>query len=138
MFSYETQIRVRYSETDQMGYVYYGNYAGFYEVGRVELLRSLGMTYKSMEENGIMLPVSELKIKYIKPAFYDELIMIKTTIPELPQTRIKFLYEAFNEKGVLLNLAETTLVFVDMQKMKPTAAPETFLNKLRPYFIKTS
>jgi acyl-CoA thioester hydrolase len=92
MYSHSTTIRVRYSETDQMAYVYYGNYAQYYEVGRVEMLRSLGMSYSSMEKSGVMLPVLELTSKFIKPALYDQEITIKTTVEELPGTRIHFSY----------------------------------------------
>src|SRR5690606_42098903 len=85
MYSHESHIRVRYSETDQMGYTYYGNYAAFYEVGRVEMLRSLGLTYRSFEESGIMMPVLELRSKFIKPDRYDDLITVCTILPELPK-----------------------------------------------------
>ena len=88
MFNTETKIRVRYAETDRMGYVYYGNYATYFEVARVESLRTMGMTYKEMEDQGIILPVLEYYIKFIKPAFYDDLLTIKTTIPTLPTARI--------------------------------------------------
>jgi acyl-CoA thioester hydrolase len=91
MFLNETNLRVRYAETDRMGYVYYGNYAGYYEVGRVEALRSLGMSYREMEDSGIMLPVLTYSIKYFKPSYYDDLLTIQTIIPEIPGTRIKFL-----------------------------------------------
>lgn len=134
MYSYETKIRVRYGETDQMGYVYYGNYAEFYEVARVEMLRNLGLSYKWMEETGIMMPVLELKCKYIKPALYDDLLTIKVTLKELPKTRIIFNYELFNENNELINLGETTLVFVNINTKRPTLGPEEFMNKLSPYF----
>jgi acyl-CoA thioester hydrolase len=134
MFECETQIRVRYAETDRMGYVYYGNYATYYEVGRVEALRSLGMSYRTMEDSGIMLPVIQYSIKYFKPAFYDDLLTIKTIIPELPATRIKFIYKMFNAKGIQLNEGETTLVFVNIETQKPCAAPNEFLEKLKPFF----
>ncbi len=84
MYSYQTKIRVRYGETDQMGYMYYGNYAELYEVGRVEMLRSLGMTYKSMEEDGIMMPVLEMRCKYIKPALYDDELTVKVILEKCP------------------------------------------------------
>ncbi|HQW24177.1 MAG TPA: thioesterase family protein [Bacteroidia bacterium] len=124
MISNEIQVRVRYAETDQMGYVYYGNYATYFEVARVELLRSIGFSYKKLEEEGVMLPVFEFSIKYFKPAFYDDLLIIKTTIPEPPGARIKFLYETFNENGVLLNKAETTLVFISRATNRPIAVPD--------------
>ena len=95
MLNADINIRVRYAETDKMGYVYYGNYATYYEVGRVEALRKLGMSYKEMEDEGIMLPVLSFNIKYFKPAFYDDLLTIKTSITEMPNTRIKFEYECY-------------------------------------------
>ena len=102
MFSTSTKIRVRYADTDQMGYMYYGNYAEFYEVGRVEMLRELGLTYKSMEESGIIMPVTDLKCKYLKPALYDEEITVKVILEQMPSVRIHFKYELYNEKEELL------------------------------------
>lgn len=134
MYSHSTKIRVRYGETDQMGYMYYGNYAQYYEVGRVEMLRSLGMSYSSMEADGIMMPVLELKCKYIKPALYDQEITVKTIIKSLPGIRIFFEYELYNEKEELINIGATTLVFVDMKKNKPTNPPENFMEKLSVFF----
>jgi len=134
MFSHSTKIRVRYGETDQMGYMYYGNYAQYYEVGRVEMLRSLGMSYSSMEAAGIIMPVLELKCKYIKPALYDQEITVKTIIKTLPGVRIFFEYELYNENEELINIGSTTLVFVDMKKNKPTNPPENFMEKLSVFF----
>ena len=134
MYSHSSKIRVRYADTDQMGYMYYGNYAEFYEVGRVEMLRSLGITYKSMEDKGIIMPVTELKCKYIKPALYDEEITVKVTIAKMPSLRINFLYELYNEKKELINLGETTLVFIDKEKNKPCLPSDDFLSRLRVYF----
>jgi acyl-CoA thioester hydrolase len=134
MLIHSTKIRVRYGETDQMGYMYYGNYAQFYEVGRVELLRSLGMTYEYMEASGIMMPVLELKCKYIKPALYDQEITVKVIIEKMPGIRIHFNYELYNEQEELINVGETTLVFVDMVKNKPCLPSEEFLNKVKPFF----
>lgn len=131
MIQFNTSIRVRYGETDKMGYVYYGNYAQYFEVGRVELLRSLGVSYKSLEETGIMLPVSSMDIKYIKPAFYDDLLTIKTFVEEVPGVKIKFRYETYNQEEVLLNIAETTLVFVDMKSGRPIKCPGKLLNTLQ-------
>lgn len=134
MFTSETKIRVRYAETDRMGYVYYGNYATYYEVGRVEALRELGFSYKKMEDNGIMLPVFTFSIKYIKPAYYDDLLTVKTIIKNLPGARIKFDYEIFNEEKELLNTGETSLVFINKEMNKPCSAPEFFMNAIRKYF----
>jgi acyl-CoA thioester hydrolase len=121
-----TQIRVRYGETDQMGYCYYGNYAQYFEVGRVEALRSLGLSYKALEEQGIMLPVSEFSVKYLSPAFYDDLLTVKTEITKINAARIYFAYELVNENGNTISKAETTLVFVDKITMRPRQAPDNF------------
>lgn len=134
MYTHSTKIRVRYGETDQMGYVYYGNYAEYYEVARVEMLRSLGMDYAAMESSGVMMPVLELNCKYIKPALYDQEITIKTTIQDLPGVRIHFKYELFNPAEELINIGTTTLVFIDMNKNRPCAPPENFMDKLRGFF----
>lgn len=134
MFDTETTIRVRYGETDKMSYVYYGNYASYFEVARVEALRTLGMSYRSMEEDGILLPVLEYKVKYFKPALYDDLLKVRTIIPCMPSVRIVFEYEIFNEAGIKLTEAETTLVFIDQESGRPRKAPELLLDKLTPYF----
>ncbi|MBI2271335.1 MAG: acyl-CoA thioesterase [Bacteroidetes bacterium] len=134
MYVSETTIRVRYAETDRMGYVYYGNYAQYYEVGRVEALRQLGMSYRVLEDSGIILPVMDYSVKFLKPAFYDDLLTVKTTVPEIPKVRIKFLYEVYNEKGDKLNEGETTLVFINQKNNKPCAAPVEFMNNIAKYF----
>ena len=134
MFTHESRIRVRYGETDQMGYMYYGNYAEWYEVARVEMLRSLGMTYRSMEESGVMMPVLELKCKYIKPALYDEEITIKVTVDKMPGMRIHFSYELYNESSELINIGETTLVFVNIKTKRPCLPSEEFLSSMKPFF----
>lgn len=136
MFVNSMSTRVRYAETDQMGVVYYGNYPQFFEIGRVEALRSLGLTYKEMEARGIMLPVLKLEVKYVAPATYDDLIEIKTEIRSLPKTRITFHHEIRNEEGKLLTLGEVQLVFVDMKTRKPVMAPDYFLDLIEPFFSK--
>lgn len=134
MYTFETQLRVRYAETDQMGYVYYGNYAAYYEVARVECIRSLGFSYKALEEMGVMLPVLELHTYYLLPARYDELLTIKVTIPKLPTLKILFTYEILDEAGKLVNRGETTLVFINMKTGKPMRMPEVMGKLLEPYF----
>lgn len=134
MFVFEHKIRVRYAETDQMGYVYYGNYAAFYEEARTEMLRHTGISYRELEEMGVMLPVIELQSKYFSPAKYDDLITITTTIREKPGVRIKFEYEVHNEAGELLNTGMTELVFVDIKRNRPTRPPQVFQNKIKQYF----
>lgn len=134
MFTSTISIRVRYGETDRMGYVYYGNYAEYLEVARVEALRELGITYKEMEDDGVVLPVLDFHIKYIKPAFYDDMITIITKIPQLPSARLYFEYEMYNQSGTLLNKAETTLVFINRETGKPCAAPAEILSKMAPFY----
>ena len=126
-----TQIRVRYSETDQMGYCYYGNYAQFLEIGRVEALRNSGFRYKEMEQQGILLPVLDFQIKYIFPAKYDDLLTIETTIVAIKGTRIIFDYEIINEMGVKIATASTTLVFVSKESMRPMKAPENIVKAIK-------
>ncbi len=130
----ENKLRVRYSETDQMGYVYYGNYAQFFEVGRVEWLRSLGVNYKSLEENGIMLPVLKLNVNFHKPAKYDDLLTVVTILNKKPLVKIEFDFEIYNEKKELLTTGYTSLVFIDMKNNKPIKAPKYLLDKIYPYF----
>ena len=134
MVKKETTLRVRYAETDQMGYVYYGNYAQYYEVGRVEALRELGFSYKDMEEKGIMLPALELNINYKKPAFYDDEITIVTTIKEIPSVRITFDYECYNSNKELLNTGKVTLVFIDKKTNKPCQPPTWFSEAIAKFF----
>jgi len=134
MLSHSIEIRVRYGETDQMGYVYYGNYAQYFEMGRVEWLRNLGLTYKRMEELGIMLPVLKLNTDYLKPAKYDDLLTLKTTLIKKPSVRIEFDFELFNEQKELLTKAYCSLVFIDMKKNKPTKAPDYILEKVGEFF----
>jgi len=125
-----TQIRVRYSETDQMGYCYYGNYAQFLEIGRVEALRNIGFRYKDMEHQGILLPVLDFQIKYISPAKYDDLLTIETTIVAVEGTRIIFDYQIKNEMDFTIATASTTLVFVAKESMRPMKAPENIVKAL--------
>ncbi|WP_420388087.1 acyl-CoA thioesterase [Roseivirga sp.] len=134
MYTAETQLRIRYAETDQMGYAYYGNYATYYEVARVEALRQLGFQYRKMEEEGVMMPVTELKCKFLKAAKYDELITVRVTITQMPAVRMFFTYEVIGETGEKLNEGETTLVFINMLTNRPCKAPEYLLSILKPYF----
>lgn len=134
MFRAETKIRVRYAETDQMGYVYYGNYAAYFEVARVEALRGIGLTYKQLEKEGALMPVLEYHCKYIRPARYDDLLTIKTFIPEKPGMRIYFKYEVLNEAGELINIGDTTLVFIDKISGRPCKCPESLDHLLKPFF----
>ena len=134
MFENSTKIRVRYGETDQMGYMYYGNYAEFYEVGRVEMLRSIGLTYSGMEQSGIMMPVLEMKCKYLRPALYDEEITVKVMMDKMPGVKIHFRYELYNERDELINVGETLLAFINMTTNRPCLPAAEFLEKLKPFF----
>ncbi|TXF90357.1 acyl-CoA thioesterase [Neolewinella aurantiaca] len=135
MYQTSTTHRVRYGETDQMAYLYYGNYALLYEIGRVEMLRELGLTYANMEaEHGIMLPVMSLNQRFVRPGRYDELLTINTTLRKLPVDTITFHVEIHNEKGKLVNGGSVKLCFVDMSTGRAVPAPEYLLEKLRPYF----
>lgn len=134
MLKSETRIRVRYGETDRMGYVYYGYYAWYYEVGRVETLRKLGFSYKEIEDRGILMPVIDFQVQYKKPAFYDDEITVITTIKELPTARIHFHYECYNQAGELLNTGKVTLVFIDKEKNKPCLPPDWFTNVIAQFF----
>ena len=134
MFKHTTHIRVRYGETDKMGYVYYGNYALYYEQGRTEAIKSLGMSYKALEEQGYILPVSEMHIKYKRPAIYDDLLRIESTLTELPGRKMIFHTEVFNEAGDLLNQGETVLVFVNAHTRRACTAPPLLLQLLKAYF----
>ena len=134
MFEHSIKLRVRYGETDQMGYMYYGNYAEFYEVGRVEMLRSLGLTYSGMEEAGIKMPVLEMHCKYLRPALSDEEITIKVIMDKMPGIRIHFRYELYNERNELINTGETLLVFINMKNNRPCLPTQEFLDKLKPFF----
>lgn len=125
---------MRYGETDQMGYVYYGNYAMYYEVARVESLRQLGLTYKELEDMDVMLPVLENHTRFLAPAFYDEELLIVTNVREKPGVRIKFDYEIYNPAGKLINQGETLLAFVDRKTGKPRRPPPEFETVMGPYF----
>lgn len=138
MYTHDFQKRVRYGETDQMGYLYYGNYAQYYEIGRVEMLRSLGLTYKYMEEErGILMPVMTMEMRFVRPAHYDELLTIRTSLRELPSKTIVFHVEILNEKMKLVNGGRVKLCFVDSNKNKSIPAPDFLLEKLNVHFEET-
>lgn len=127
----ETKIRVYYQDTDQMGVVYYGNYARYYEIGRTEMIRDLGFTYKQMEDLKILLPALSLKINYIKSAYYDELLTVRTIIETLPKVKFHLKTEIFNQNNELINHGEVVLAFFSAETNKPIAAPKFFTDKLQ-------
>ena len=129
--------RVRYGETDQMGYLYYGNYAQYYEIGRVEMIRSLGLTYRQLEMDlGILMPVMNLNMRFVRPAYYDELIRIETTLRQLPDMFITFHVELYNEKEELVNGGSVKLCFVEAKTGNTVPTPDILSDKLKPYFEK--
>lgn len=134
MVSYETKLRVRYSETDKMGYVYYGNYPQYYEVGRVELMRSLGFSYRHLEDMGIMMPVQNLSVHYLRPAYYDDELTIKTMIREMPASRIRFEYEIYNIEGQMVNTGEAVLGFINAETRRPMRPPKEIMDTFKQYF----
>ncbi|NBT86768.1 MAG: acyl-CoA thioesterase [Flavobacteriaceae bacterium] len=125
-----TEIRVRYGETDQMGFVYYGNYALYLEQGRTDWLRKMGLSYKELEAQNILLPVTQFSINYHAPGRYDDLLLIETTLVKMPGVKIQFSYAIFNEDQKQLITAETTLAFVDKNTMKITPAPEYLIEAI--------
>lgn len=135
MYTAETLVRVRYAETDKMSVVYHGNFAQYFEVGRVEAMRALGYSYKEMEADGVIMPVVELNCKFLRPAVYDDLLTIKTLLKEMPTNyRITFHQEVYNELGKLLAAAQVTLYFMDAATMTKTTIPARLANELDSYF----
>lgn len=133
MYQFEHKLRVRYAETDQMGYVYYGNYATYFEVARAESIRSLGLSYREIEEEGVIMPVLENYSKYLRPARYDDELTIKLSIPKFPDTRIRYEYEVLKEDK-LIHKGYTVLVFVDRNTGKPCQMPEILVKIMEPFF----
>lgn len=135
MFVFETKVRVRYAETDQMGIVHHGNYALYYEIARTECFEaSSGISYAELEANGVMLPILDLQSKFLKPAYYNQVLTVKSIVNTLPTVRLKVDYEIYNEANELINIASTTLVFVDKETRKPCHPPEIFMKNVRQYF----
>jgi acyl-CoA thioester hydrolase len=135
MFISETKLRVRYAETDQMGVVYHSNYFPWFESARAESIRQLGYTYADMEKMGVIMPVVDVHCRYLRPAKYDDLVTVKTTLKELPaHHKIEFQHEVFNESGELLASAKIILYFMEANGMKRTIMPAPLLEKIKPYF----
>ncbi|MBC8112135.1 MAG: acyl-CoA thioesterase [Verrucomicrobia bacterium] len=134
MYKFSYQIRVCYADTDQMGYVYYGNYARYYEIARVEALRNLGFSYKQLEASGVMMPVYDLHTRYLQAARYDDLLTVEVFVKEMPKVRMIFDYEIFNESKSLLTTGSTTLVFINMINSRLCLIPEALAKKLAIFF----
>lgn len=135
MLTHEFKKRVRYGETDQMGYLYYGNYAQYYEIGRAEMIRSLGLSYRDLEAvHGVMMPVMSMNCRYVRPALYDEEITIRTSLRHMPGKTVTFHMELFNEKGKLVNGGSVKLCFVTVDGHRPIDVPQVLLDQLKPHF----
>lgn len=135
MYTHETKVRVRYAETDKMGYLYYGHYPKFYEIGRTEAMRDLGVVYVEMEDmEKVMMPVMSLNMRYVRPAYYDDLLTIKTIIRRLPNQTITFNHEVYKENGDLVNGGSVKLCFVNMETNETVMIPDSLLTKLKPYY----
>lgn len=139
MFIAEYNIRVRYADTDQMNVVYHANYATYFEIARTEAIRTLGFTYREMEEMGIEMPVTEIDMRFLRPARYDDLLKVQTTLRHLPENhRIEFLQEIFNEQGKLITQGRVTLFFLDKTTKKRSTMPWQLREKLLPFFPEVS
>jgi len=126
----ETQLRVQYYETDQMGVVHHSNYIRYFEIGRTDLMRRMGLCYKNLEDSGTVMPITNVEVRYLYPAYYDDIICIKSFIKELPKARIVFNYEIYNAQGKLLVDGSTTLAFVNKETGRPQRAPEKMIQTL--------
>jgi acyl-CoA thioester hydrolase len=133
MIEEEIKLNVRYAETDQMGFVYYGNYTQYLELGRVAVMKKAGISYRSLEEQGIGLPVKSLKIDYMKAARYDDEIRVITSVNEMPSNRIKFDYLIYLEDELLIQ-AETELFFMSLESGRPMRPPKFFLDQMKAFF----
>ena len=135
MYTSETNVRVRYAETDKMGYLYHGNYAQYYEMGRVEMIRSIGLPYKDLEDKiGVGMPVMTMETRYVRPAYYDDVLTIKTTVKKMPIDFLRFFVEIFNQHGKLVCGAKVKLCFIDMKSKKRVNCPQELLDRMKPYF----
>jgi acyl-CoA thioester hydrolase, YbgC/YbaW family len=134
MLTYEIKLRVRYKETDAMGVVHHSNYVNYYEVVRTEMLREYGTTYKDLEKSGVMLPIHEVKMNFYSPAFYDDHLTIKLTMRKMPNVKMIFDHEIFNEQGVLINTGYVVLVFMNATTRKACRAPQKIIDIFRNYF----
>lgn len=131
MLSSKSRYRILYADTDQMGVVYYGNYAKFYEIGRAEMVRDMGYSYKMLEDSGAFMPIATMSCKYRGSLYYDELITIETTVKEIPQARMVFYHNIYNAKDILVHTAEVTLVFLSKETMRPVRAPEALVKVMK-------
>lgn len=134
MFVAETKLRVQYFETDQMGVVHHSNYIRYYEVGRTDAIRQLGLSYKALEESGTYMPIIGVQSRYVRPAKYDEILTVRTTVKALPAAKIIFYYEIYNEAGELINEGSTTLAFTDAETGRPQRASALLTERLKQYF----
>lgn len=134
MITHQTQVRIHYGWVDPMGFLYHAHYVDLFDMGRTELMRSLGLPYASMEERGVMMPVIDLAIKYKNPAHYDDLLTIRTTLSEIPAVKVTFHYEVFRPTGELITTGHVTLAFMHSDTHRPMRCPEFLLDVLKPAF----
>lgn len=135
MFSHSYKIRIKYSDTDKMGFAHHSSYVKIYEDARWELLREIGIPYSKIEELGFFMPVIEMDFKFLKPAYYDELLTVTTTISELPKSRINFVFELKNELGETINTANLSCAFTDSKTSKPQRPPKVLIDMLKTYLV---
>ena len=134
MYQHQHSLRVRYAETDQMGFVYHGHYITFHEVARVEAMRDLGCDYAALEKSGVLMPVLSLQAKFVRPAYFDDWLTIHTTVPQLPTARMEFRYEIFGDEGEKKHEGSTLLAFLDKNTLRPCRAPKELIDALKPHF----
>jgi acyl-CoA thioester hydrolase len=134
MFCSETTIRVRYGETDKMGYLYYGHYPEYFEVSRTDMIRLFGLSYKEIEDRGIIMPVRSMKVEYKRPAHYDELLVVKSCLKSLPEIKLDIDYEIVNARYQVICTGNTVLAFVDLHTGRPRRAPDFFIKAVEKYF----
>ena len=130
----ETKIRVYYEDTDKMGVVYYGNYPRYYEIGRTEMIREFGFSYKEMEDSGIVLPAHSIKINYLHSAYYDDLLTIRTIVEQIPKVKFPIKTQIYNQDNVLINEGEVVLAFYNIITKRPCKAPDIFIKAIEKYF----
>ena len=136
MYTSETNVRVRYADTDKMGYLYHGNYAQFYEIGRVEMIRSIGLPYKDLEDKiGVGMPVMTMETRYVRPAYFDDILTVKTTVKKMPVDFLRFNVEIFNQHGKLVCGGKIKLCFMEMKTKKRVKCPQELIDKMKPHFI---
>ena len=133
MKNFSIEIKVRYCETDQMGLVHHGSYINYFEEARIAWISNLGFSYSEMEKSGIILPVSKLNVNYLRPAYFDDDLLISVELAELPTSRLIFDYTIKKEEEVIVT-GTTVLAFLNKETKKPVKCPDYMLEKVTPLF----